>query len=261
MIADFLSGARYLGQGVQIIRQPGLRRFVAIPLAINIVIFMGLIVLGYHYYVLIIDWLMPDFLDSWKDYWLIGWLIALMEIFLWTIFGAAVLVVLTYTFSLIANFIAAPFNSLLAEKVEHYLTGTLRESNESFSHLIKSVPNMLASEFHKLIYVLKWIIPLALISVVPVVNVISPFVWLAFGAWMLTLEYLDYPMGNNRYRFGQIKNFMGSHRGLAMGFGGCTTLMTAIPVINFIAMPVAVAGATSMWVGRLSREAERAGDI
>ncbi len=260
MIADFLNGARYLGEGFRIIRQPGLRRFVAIPLAINVVIFASLTILAYHYYSLIVDWLTPDFLEVWRDYWWISWLVGVIEMFLWLIFGTAVVIVLAYTFTLIANFIAAPFNSLLAEKVQHHLTGTLQESNNSISHVLKSIPKTLVSEIHKLIYLLLWMIPLVILSFIPLVNVISPLVWFAFGAWMLALEYLDYPMGNNNYRFGQFKRFMKLRRGLALGFGGGALLMTSIPVVNLLAMPVAVAAATSMWVDRLSLEAVPVGE-
>ena len=257
MIANFFSSARYVGQGLHLIRQPGLRRFVVIPLAINIIIFISLIMVGYHYYSLALDWLTPDFLEGWEDNWLISWLVGLMEFFLWMIFSALVIFVMTYTFTLIANFIAAPFNSLLAEKVEHHLSGTLDESNESFSHILKSIPKTLASEVHKLIYLLLWMTPLLILSLIPVINVISPIAWFAFGAWMLSLEYLDYPMGNHNYRFGEIKDFMGSRRSAAMGFGSCVTLMTAIPIINLIAMPTAVCGATAMWVDKLSHEAKQ----
>ncbi|MEM7293463.1 MAG: EI24 domain-containing protein, partial [Pseudomonadota bacterium] len=114
MIEDFFNGARHLGRGVNLIRQPGLRRFVAIPLTINIVLFAGLIMIGLHYYGALLDWITPDFIEDWKDIWLIGSLISLLEVFLWMMFGAAVLIVMTYTFTLLANFIGAPFNSLLA---------------------------------------------------------------------------------------------------------------------------------------------------
>ena len=257
MIADFFTGARYLGQGLQIIRQPGLRRFVAIPLSINVIIFMTLIAVGYHYYSAAIDWLTPDFIADWQDVWLIGWLVGMLEFFLWLLFGALVLIVMTYTFTLLANFIAAPFNSLLAEKVEHHLSGTMAQSNDSISHVIKSIPKTLASELNKLIYLLLWMTPLLILSLIPGLNIIAPVAWFAFGAWMLMLEYLDYPMGNHEFRFGQIKTFMQPRRSLAMGFGGGVTLMTAIPIVNLIAMPVAVAGATAMWVERLSDEARQ----
>jgi CysZ protein len=34
-----------------------------------------------------------------------------------------------------------------------------------------------------------------------------------------------------------------------MGFGGATLVGTMIPIVNFIVMPAAVAGATALWVG------------
>ena len=94
-------------------------------------------------------------------------------------------------------------------------------------------------------------IPLLILSIIPLFNLISPVAWFAFGAWMLALEYVDYPMGNHNYRFRQIKRFMHSKRSLAVGFGGGVTLMTAIPIVNLFAMPVAVAAATSLWVEEL----------
>ena len=38
---------------------------------------------------------------------------------------------------------------------------------------------------------------------------------------------------------------------LSLGFGGSSLLMTMIPLVNFLAMPVSVAGATAMWVHEL----------
>jgi len=259
MIAEFFNGARRLGYGFTLIREPALRRFVAIPLAINVMIFIGLIAAGLYYYGLLLDWLTPDFIIEWKQVWLIGWLIGLLELFLWLFFGAAVLIVLTYTFTLLANFIAAPFNSLLAEKTEHHLRGDVAQSNASLAHVLRSTPRTMASELHKLIYLLLWMIPLLLVSWVPLLNLATPFLWFAFGAWMLALEYLDYPMGNHDYRFGEVKVFLQSRRAMALGFGGGITLMTAIPIVNLIAMPVSVCAATSIWVNELSRGAQEPG--
>jgi CysZ protein len=42
---------------------------------------------------------------------------------------------------------------------------------------------------------------------------------------------------------------------LSYGFGGSSLLMTMIPFLNFLAMPVSVAGATAMWVGELREQA------
>ena len=44
---------------------------------------------------------------------------------------------------------------------------------------------------------------------------------------------------------------MAEQRPLALGFGLAALCMTLIPVVNFIAMPAAVAGATALWIERL----------
>ena len=250
MIGNFLLGLSALKSGFALIRVKGIRRFVVIPILVNVIVFIGLgwLLSGLFGELLSgISWLHPD-PDSW-----LGWLADKFLVLIWIIFGAAVLIIFTYTFSLVANLIAAPFNSLLAQKVEAHLGGTLEhDSGDSFSHILKSLSHILRSEIGKVLYLLFWIIPVLLLYVIPGINILAPFVSFLFGAWMLSLEYADYPMGNNGYLFGQIKKTMRANRNMALGFGSAVTLLTAIPVINLIAMPVAVAGATSLWVERLS---------
>ncbi len=43
---------------------------------------------------------------------------------------------------------------------------------------------------------------------------------------------------------------------MVMGFGGATLFLTLIPVVNFLAMPTAVAGATVMWAEEFDKKQE-----
>lgn len=242
MLEQFFLGAHYVGKGAGIIQQAKLRRFVIIPIIINLFVFFGLIWLSGYYFASLLD----TFLPAWLDW-------AIIQFILWTFFALLALVVFAYTFTLITNFIAAPFNSLLAEKVERYLTGQTIETSDSFSQLLKSIPVTMASEIRKLIYLVMWMIPLIIISFIPVLNILSPALWLIFSAWMLSLEYTDYPMGNHGYTFGRIKKRMEQSRPLALGFGGVLTILTSIPLINIVAMPIGVAGATALWVDVISK--------
>jgi len=106
----------------------------------------------------------------------------------------------------------------------------------------------MTDEVKKLLYMIAWSIPFLVLFLVPVVNIIAPFTWLAFSAWMLTVEYVDYPMGNHGLRSDEQKQRIGNKRFLSMGFGGTVTIATMIPILNFLVMPAAVAGATAMWV-------------
>jgi len=62
---------------------------------------------------------------------------------------------------------------------------------------------------------------------------------------------MDYPMGNHGIVFQEQRKIMITKKKRTFGFGLGVMLITFIPVINFIAMPVAVAGASKMWVDKL----------
>jgi CysZ protein len=69
---------------------------------------------------------------------------------------------------------------------------------------------------------------------------------------MLALEYIDYPMGNHGVLFAEQRRQLRQRPMLALGFGMTVAVLTFIPILNFLAMPVAVAGATRLWVRCLS---------
>jgi CysZ protein len=58
-------------------------------------------------------------------------------------------------------------------------------------------------------------------------------------------------MGNHGLKFREMRRRLGQQRGLSLGFGASATLLSMIPLVNFILMPSAVAGATAMWVREL----------
>ena len=97
-------------------------------------------------------------------------------------------------------------------------------------------------------------IPLLIISVIPVINSISHFLWAIFSAWMLALQYTDYPLGNCGYSFSKIRYTLSNFTILSLGFGGSATLATMIPILNFLVMPVSVAGATIMTIKYFNNE-------
>jgi uncharacterized protein involved in cysteine biosynthesis len=52
----------------------------------------------------------------------------------------------------------------------------------------------ITSQLGKLVYILLWVLGLFLISLIPVINLIAPVLWVVFGSWLLSMEYFDYPM-------------------------------------------------------------------
>jgi CysZ protein len=234
------TGAGYLLQGLRLLGQPGLRRFVFIPLTVNVIVFSLLIWLGLTQFEALLDSLVPD--SGWLSY--VRWL-------LWPLFAIAVVLVVFFTFTAVANLIAAPFNGLLAEKVEKYLTSGAPTEDTDWKALIADIGPSIASELRKLSYFLVRALPLLILFLIPGVNLAAPLLWLLFNAWYMSLEYGDFPMGNHGLKFREQLPQMRNIRFAALGFGSVLTLLMMVPVLNFLAMPAAVAGATALWVGEL----------
>jgi CysZ protein len=241
MLSDFYQGISCALSGFALIRKRGVKRYVIVPLLINIALFS--LALWYinmqadKGIAATMEWL-PDWLD-----WL-SWL-------LWLLLAALLLIVAFYSFTLVANFIGAPFNGRLAEKIEQQLINYAPPSSGQV-YTLAGIKNAVTSELSKLGYLLSRSLPLLILSFIPAINILAPALWFLFGAWMLALEYLDYPMGNHGILFAEQRGKLQHRRGLALGFGSVVVVMTFIPVVNFLAMPVAVAGATKLWVKHLS---------
>jgi CysZ protein len=238
MISDITIGIQALARGTRLLNQPGIRIYVIIPFFINLVLFGALVWIGYSQFKIFIDWLLPD-LPAW---------LAFLEWLAWLFFTVLAALTVFFCFTPVANIVAAPFNALMAEKIEMHLTGKAPSSSVSFA---KMAVDAIRSQLGKLVYILLWALGLVLVSLIPVINLIAPVLWVIFGSWLLSLEYFDYPMGNHDIVFAEEKRYLRERRGIALGFGGGVMVMTSIPVVNFIAMPVAVAGATLLWVEQL----------
>ncbi|MDX9766817.1 MAG: sulfate transporter CysZ [Ectothiorhodospiraceae bacterium] len=235
MIDDFLQGLRYALSGLGDLNRPGLRRYVALPLLINLLVFGLVIAVGIDQFSALLEWLLPQWLD-----WL-RWL-------LWPLFALTILVAVFFSFTLVANLIGAPFNGLLAEKLETQLTGVTPDSGRS---LMGEIGAAFATAARKLVYLALRALPLLILTLIPVVNLTAPFLWFAFAAWMLAIEYGDAPMGNHGLAFAEQRRRLAANRALSLGFGTGMALLTLIPILNFAAMPAGVNGATRLWVERL----------
>lgn len=235
MIAHPLIGAGYLLQGLGLIRRREMLPYVAIPVAINVAVFSASAWYAVHALAPVIDRLIP------AGYEWLAWV-------LWPLVGLAVLVLLFYVCTLLANVIAAPFNGPLAAAVEAHLTGRRPGAGVGVPSAVREAGAALASEGRKLVYYVVRALPLVVLGWIPVVNLAVPVLWLALNAWMLAIEYADYPMGNHRIGFPEQRATLGSKPLVAFGFGAAALLLTLIPIVNFVAVPTAVAGATALWI-------------
>lgn len=228
-----LLGMSYFAQGLSLLKRKGLKRFVAIPILINTLLMSALI-----YYAG--GWLVEqvDALVAWLPSWL-SWLYWLLV----PVVAITLVSVTLYFFSAVVNLIASPFNGLLSEAVEVQVKGDAIPDESLMSVIARTLPR----ELRKLAYFIPRYIILLIISFIPVVNVISPVLWFIFGAWVLTLQYLDYSLDNNGHSFADLHKALKLQPLTTLGFGFIVAIGFMIPILNLLVMPAAVCGATLYW--------------
>ncbi|MBN6711265.1 sulfate transporter CysZ [Haemophilus haemoglobinophilus] len=235
--SELKQGFHYFIIGWHLITQKGLRRFVIMPILLNILLLSGLLWLFTSRFS---TWLesMLTFIPDWLS-WISSILLILAVLMLLCIFY--------FMFTTLSGFIAAPFNALLAEKVEKMLTGESLVEGSAVDFL-KDIPRMLKRELQKLTYSLPKIIGLFLLGFIPVIGQsIIPVLAFLFTVWMIAIQYCDYPFDNHKVSFQSMKNELAQKRTLTLTFGALVTLCTFVPLINLVIIPVAVCGATAMW--------------
>ncbi|QIA62732.1 sulfate transporter CysZ [Vibrio astriarenae] len=232
------SGFGYFFHGLQLAFSPGIRRFVLLPLLANVILVGGAL------------WYLFSHLDGWINS-MLGQLpefLSWLSYVLWPLLVITIIGTFSYFFSTLANFIAAPFNGLLAEKVEVYLIGEAI-NEDGLMAVVKDVPRIMAREWRKLVYILPKAIGLFILLLIPALGqTLGPILWFVFSAWILAVQYCDYPFDNHKVPFNTMRAELKSHQGKAYSFGAVVSLFTAIPILNLFVMPIAICGATSMWV-------------
>jgi len=242
----YRSGFSYFLQGFSLALAPKTRRFIIIPLLLNIFVFGIAFIYLYQS------------LSHWIDYWLsylpawLNWL----HYLLWPLIASSFILAFSYFFSTLTNWIASPFNGLLAEHIEAKLTGQIPPDTD-MKDIIKDIPRVLVRESAKLWYFLVRAFILCILFFIPGLGQsIIPLLWFIFGAWMFSIQYCDFAFDNHRISFKVMRQAMYRHSIIQFTFGLCISIITMIPFLNLFIMPVAVCGGTAIWVDLYKEKVE-----
>jgi uncharacterized protein involved in cysteine biosynthesis len=157
MISPAAQGFGHVLEGFRLIRRPGIRRYVLIPLLINMLLFGGVIYWG---------WGELERVQLWLDEQLPAWL-EWLHVLIWPLFVLTALVVVFYLFTPVANLIGAPFNAFLAERLERDLGGEPSGApGGGLGVFMKEALRALWGELRKLVYMVLWTIPLLVLFVI-----------------------------------------------------------------------------------------------
>jgi len=229
-----LVGFRAFFDGARLARDRHLLRFTWIPATIA----LAIIVVGFSFASSMIDdaaETLHSSLPEWLTF--LEWLLIPLLYLLGIAFSA-------WAFGFLAVILASPFLGALANAVERKVYGTAPPHTAGvWQGLLES----LTREARKLAYHLPRLLVVFIITLIPVVNILSPLLWLVFGAWTMAVQFCDYPGENRHQPFSATLSLLRQHRGAALGFGTCTCLLLAVPLLNFLVIPVAVSGGTLLW--------------
>jgi len=227
----------YFFQGLGLLSTKGLRRFVLIPLTINLLLFA------------VAFFFLLQQVQGWVDYLMdfVPEFLSFLSYVIWPLLVLSTVLTLAFSFTMIANFIAAPFNALLSEKVEQHLTGQALP-DQGFTAFLKDVPRMLAREWTKFVYCF----PRALVFLLAFffIPLLGQLMWFLFTAWMMAIQYCDYAYDNHKVPFDTMRKQLRADLGGSYGFGMTVAVASMVPFLNLLVMPIAVCGATALWVDR-----------
>lgn len=217
--------AGYFLKGIKLLASPALGKFIIIPVFINLILYSTALYVGYYGLTELIN----QFIPSWLQW--LRWL-------LWPLFFISFFMVGFFTFSLLANLMASPFYGRLSAKTLAVISG--HEGDIADQPVLK----VMFAELKRVAYYISRAAPLLILSIIPGLNVIAPFLWALFGAWGMALEYMAYPLENKGLLFSEQRRLIKTIRSGALSFGGLAAVGLTLPIVNIIVAPAAVIGAT-----------------
>ena len=243
---SFLKGFGYpLRAWSYLLHEPELRRFMLIPVLINIVVggllYAGLLMTGLR----AIDRTLSD-LPIWAEG-LRSLIAALLVI--------ALLVVIAYLLGRFGVVFGSPFYGKLSEQLEHRLTGQAPPAEPlNLPGILRDLGRAIGFELKKLLFVLLIAIPLLLLNFIPGLGQIGSLIGqICLGALIACLDFLDPPLERRRLGFRAKLSAIRHMLPGSASFGLICFGLVSIPLLNLIAIPICITAGTLFFCERSDR--------
>lgn len=226
-VTAFVDGLREAGRAE-------LRPYIWLPAATSLLVICTGLYLGLGYLSAATEALLAT-LPDWLGF--LSWILTPLVYLLGVLAGA-------WLFALLATLLASPFLGSLSIALERL---RFADPPSVETGLWTDISNSLSRELRKLLYHLPRAVAVLLLTLIPVVNAVAPLIWLLFGAWTMAVQFADYPTENRQRPFRDTLSLLRSNRAAALLFGLLSTGVLMIPLLNFLMIPVCVAGGTLLW--------------
>ncbi|WP_282030282.1 EI24 domain-containing protein [Winogradskyella eximia] len=148
---------------------------------------------------------------------------------------------------------SAPFMSPVSEKIEAHLRGVERHNHRKTSfqeQLWRGIRINIRNLGKELLFT----IPLLLLKFIPIVNIFSTALLFLLQAYYAGFGNMDYTL-ERHFKYKESINFVGRHKGIAIGNGIVFMLFLLIPVVGVIlVLPMSVTASSINTVNLLEQE-------
>ena len=233
----FGDGAGALIDGFRHLSNPALRAWVIWPILINLAVFAGLAWLLTGWLTGSIQGVMED-LPEWLNFlrWIM-WVLAVLMMAL--VFGVS--------FTTLTLLIGAPFYVVLTRRAMMLVSvEPFPSANTGITALVQETVSAVLRELSKIRRFVPWVLLALVISVIPVINVLAPIVWLLVNSWIFAFQFVDYPIDARQRPITETREWLAEHRAAALGVGVGVALCASVPFLNVVAFPAAIIGACQL---------------
>lgn len=221
---------------------PSLWVWAILPALINLVLFVAVlyVLLSRAGGILESLWTRPEVVVAFD------WLLFGLWYLVFAIIYVAAIVLAYFLVLMVSGVIASPFKDKLSCETELALTGRINDARDGESKVV-GILRSLGKSLATLVLYLGCMVPLLLLNLIPVVGS-AAYTALAgsLSALFIALDYTDSPLDRRGFGFVQKLRIVRSDLDLAGGFGAGMALILAVPVVNLLAMPIAVVGGTAV---------------
>ena len=239
-VASFTRGFSYPLRAAKFLtKKPGLLKYLAIPFVINVLIFSLSVYFGLDLFEGLLETYTPG-TEVW--YGMILYYLA------WTVAMLLTAVVVFFSFTVIGNLIASPFNELLSEHTEALQVGRQPEERFSVGRFWKEATHAIAVEVKKLsVFILCMLLLLAINLIPGIGSVIYAVLAPIFTLFFLVVEYMAFVLMRKQLTFAQQRQYISGKPVMMTGFACSIFCLLTIPFLQFFCIPLAVVGATLLW--------------
>ncbi len=233
----FGDGAGALIDGFRHLSNPALRAWVIWPILINLAVFAGLAWLLTGWLTGSIQGVMED-LPEWLNFlrWIM-WVLAVLMMAL--VFGVS--------FTTLTLLIGAPFYVVLTRRAMMLVSvEPFPSADTGITALVQETVSAVLRELSKIRRFIPWVLLALVISVIPVINVLAPIVWLLVNSWIFAFQFVDYPIDARQRPITETREWLAEHRAAALGVGVGVALCASVPFLNVVAFPAAIIGACQL---------------